>query len=249
MKALLLAAGLGTRLQPLTNNIPKCLIDINGKPLLEYWIIMLQRAGVYPLLVNIHHHADKVSAFINNSPYSEFVSTVYEDRLLGTGGTLLRNRGFFDSDPLMLVHADNLSIFDVKAFVNSHLNRPAGCEITMMTFKTPTPHTCGIIETDGMGRVKAFYEKVANPPGDTANGAVYIVEPSIFDYLASLNKEFIDFSTEAIPAFMGRINTFHNDVYHRDIGTIESYRAACREFPEIAGKTNKTTNNMIGEKS
>lgn len=238
MKALLLAAGLGTRLQPLTDNIPKCLIEIGGQPLLEYWITMLYKGGVYPLLVNLHHHADKVANFINNSPYREFVATVYEKKLLGTGGTLLINQSFFDDKPkgpLMLVHADNLSIFDVQAFVNSHKTRPAGCEITMMTFKTPTPHTCGIIETDEKGCVRAFHEKVAKPPGDMANGAVYIVEPSIFDYLTSLNKDFIDFSTDVIPNFIGRINTFHNDVYHRDIGTIESYEAACIEYPTIAG--------------
>ena len=238
MRALLLAAGLGTRLQPLTDHIPKCLIEIGGKPLLEYWITMLYNGGVYPLLVNLHHHADKVSNFIYNSPYREFVTTVYEKKLLGTGGTLLINRGFFGDEPLMLVHADNLSIFDVQAFVNSHLNRPDGCEMTMMTFKTPTPHTCGIIETDDKGCVQAFHEKVVNPPGDIANGAVYIVEPSIFNYLEGLNKEFIDFSTEVIPDYMGRINTFYNNVYHRDIGTIESYEMACREFPEIANKRN-----------
>ena len=232
MKALLLAAGLGTRLQPLTDNIPKCLIAIDGKPLLEYWITMLYKGGVYPLLVNLHHHADKVANFINKCPYREFVTTVFEEKLLGTGGTLLKNRGYFGDEPLMLVHADNLSIFDVQAFVNSHLNRPAGCEITMMTFKTPTPHTCGIIETDEKGCVQAFHEKVANPPGDLANGAVYIVEPSIFIYLAGLNKELIDFSTEVIPHYMGRIYAFHNDVYHRDIGTIESYEMACHEFPK-----------------
>lgn len=238
MKALLLAAGLGKRLQPLTDHIPKCLIEIGGKPLLEYWITMLYNGGVYPLLVNLHHHADKVSNFIYNSPYREFVTTVYEKKLLGTGGTLLINRDFFGDEPLMLVHADNLSIFDVQAFVNSHLNRPDGCEMTMMTFKTPTPHTCGIIETDDKGCVQAFHEKVVNPPGDIANGAVYIVEPSIFNYLEGLNKEFIDFSTEVIPDYMGRINTFYNNVYHRDIGTIESYEMACREFPEIANKRN-----------
>lgn len=238
MKALLLAAGLGTRLQPLTDHIAKCLIEIGGKPLLEYWITMLYNGGVYPLLVNLHHHADKVANFISNSPYREFVTTVYEKKLLGTGGTLLINRGFFGDEPLMLVHADNLSIFDVQAFVNSHLNRPDGCEMTMMTFKTPTPHTCGIIETDDKGCVQAFHEKVVNPPGDIANGAVYIVEPSIFNYLEGLNKEFIDFSTEVIPDYMGRINTFYNNVYHRDIGTIESYEMACREFPEIANKRN-----------
>jgi len=238
MKALLLAAGLGKRLQPLTDHIPKCLIEIGGKPLLEYWITMLYNGGVYPLLVNLHHHADKVSNFIYNSPYREFVTTVYEKKLLGTGRTLLINRVFFGDEPLMLVHADNLSIFDVQAFVNSHLNRPDGCEMTMMTFKTPTPHTCGIIETDDKGCVQAFHEKVVNPPGDIANGAVYIVEPSIFNYLEGLNKEFIDFSTEVIPDYMGRINTFYNNVYHRDIGTIESYEMACREFSEIVNKRN-----------
>ena len=235
MKALLLAAGLGSRLKPLTDNIPKCLVEIGGKPLLEYWITMLYNGGVYPLLVNLHHHADKVEKFIQHSTYKEYVSTVYEEKLLGTGGTLLRNQSFFvneSEEPLMLVHADNLSIFDVHAFVNSHLNRPAGCEITMMTFKTPTPHTCGIIETDEKGCVHAFHEKISNPPGDIANGAVYIVEPSIFNYLKDLNKEFIDFSTDVIPSYMGRIYAFHNDVYHRDIGTIESYEKACQEFPK-----------------
>jgi mannose-1-phosphate guanylyltransferase len=69
MRALLLAAGLGTRLKPLTNNIPKCLIEIDGKPLLEYWITMLYKGGVSPLLVNLHHHADKVKKFIDNSSY------------------------------------------------------------------------------------------------------------------------------------------------------------------------------------
>jgi mannose-1-phosphate guanylyltransferase len=233
MKALLLAAGMGTRLKPLTDNIPKCLVEIDGKPLLEYWIAMLYTAGVYPLLVNLHHHADKVADFINRSPYQKFVATVYEEKLLGTGGTLLKNRSFFDdaaNEPIMLVHADNLSRFDVSAFVNSHLNRPDGCVMTMMTFETPTPHTCGIIEVDDKGCVRAFHEKVVNPPSNIANGAVYIIEPSIFNYLEGLNKEYIDFSTEVIPHFLGRIYVFHNDVYHRDIGTIESYEAARQEY-------------------
>jgi mannose-1-phosphate guanylyltransferase len=237
MKALLLAAGLGTRLRPLTDSIPKCLVAIHGKPLLEYWITMLCDGGIFPLLVNLHHHADKVARYIdNNKRYKDLVSTTYEEKLLGTGGTLLKNRGFFGDEALMLIHTDNLSVFDVRAFINSHLNRPPGCEITMMTFKTSTPHTCGIVETDEEGCVQAFHEKVADPPGDVANGAVYIIEPPIFKYLETLNKEFIDFSTEVIPNFIGRINTFYNDIYHRDIGTLESYEAACREYPVIEDK-------------
>ena len=237
MKALLLAAGLGTRLRPLTNHIPKCLVEIAGKPLLEYWLEMLINGGVHPLLVNLHHHAERVKAFIENSSYKEFVATAFEEKLLGTGGTLLKNRLFFKTEsmaPLMLVHADNLSLFDLRAFVESHRNRPACCEMTMMTFTTPTPQSCGIIEKDKMGCVQAFHEKVPSPPGNMANGAVYILEPTVLTYLESLKKEFIDFSTEVLPYYLGRIYTFHNDVYHRDIGTLESYNTACVEYPALS---------------
>lgn len=230
MKALLLAAGLGTRLRPLTDTIPKCLVPVHGKPLLYYWFKLLGEAGVRPMLVNLHYFADEVRDYIKTGGFGDIVETTYEETLLGTAGTLLANRAFFCDEPLMLVHADNLSKFDVHAFVESHQKRPPGCEITMMTFYTNTPESCGIVEVDKQGIVQAFYEKVSNPPGNTANGAVYIIESSIFDFLEGLGKEVIDFSTEVLPHYMGRIFTFHNDVYHIDVGTIESYKIALKEF-------------------
>lgn len=229
MRALLLAAGLGTRLRPLTDTTPKCLVPINGRPLLEYWLRMLSEAGIVPILVNLHYMADRVREYIDTSCFRKDVMTVYEDRLLGTAGTLLKNRDFFSRGPLMLIHADNLSRFDVNAFMESHRKRPPHCEITMMTFHTPTPESCGIVELDRDGVVRAFHEKVPNPPGDLANGAVYIMEPSVLDFLAGLGKEVIDFSTEALPAYVGRIYTFQNRTYHRDIGTMDSFRAANEE--------------------
>lgn len=230
MKALLLAAGLGTRLRPLTDTIPKCLVPIHGRPLLEYWLDMLQRAGVYPLLLNLHALAGQVREFIAAGPYRDIVTTVYEEKLLGTAGTLLKNRSFLEDGPFMLIHVDNLSRFDVLAFIECHGKRPPACEITMLTFMSPSPETCGILELDGHKVVQAFHEKVPDPPGRLANGAVYILEPAVFDFLASLGREIIDFSTEVLPHYLGRIFTYHNDVYHRDIGTAESYEAAQREF-------------------
>ena len=230
MKALLLAAGLGTRLRPLTDTIPKCLVPIHGKPLLGYWLEMLTAAGVQPILINLHYFADTVREYLHSSGFTEHISTVYEEDLLGTAGTLLKNRDFFGNEPVMLVHADNLSKFDVHTFVQAHHDRPSGCEITMMTFTTPTPESCGIVEHNVQGVVMAFHEKVMNPPSKLANGAVYIVEPSIFNFLATLGKDVIDFSTEVLPHYMGRIFTYHNNVYHRDIGTMESYEAAVREY-------------------
>lgn len=231
MRALLLAAGYGTRLRPLTDTVPKCLVPIHGRPLLGYWLEQLVTAGVSPLLINLHYLPEKVRDFIAESEYRDHVTLVYEEDMLGTAGTLLKNRHFFCGEPLMLIHADNLSRFDVGAFIERHRMRPASCEITMMTFATPTPESCGIVELDGGGVVQAFHEKVANPPGNLANGAVYIIEPTVFAFLEGLKKEVIDLSTEVLPKFLGKIYTFHNDVYHRDIGTIESYQKANEDFP------------------
>jgi mannose-1-phosphate guanylyltransferase len=230
MKALLLAAGLGTRLKPLTDNIPKCLVPIQGKPLLAYWLEMLTQAQVSPLLLNLHYKAEAVRDFISNGPYAKVVTCVYEETLLGTAGTLRENQAFFENEPLMLIHADNLSKFEVRSFIDRHHNRPAGCEITMMTFICPIPQSCGIVELDDRGVVQAFHEKVANPPGNLANGAVYIIDHTIVEFLNQFDQTVIDFSTQVLPSYLGKIYTFHNSEYHRDIGTWESYQAALQEF-------------------
>jgi mannose-1-phosphate guanylyltransferase len=102
-----------------------------------------------------------------------------------------------------------------------------------MLFHTDTPSSCGIVELDDLNRVIKFYEKVENPLSNLANGAVYICEPSIIAFCESLNKKNVDFSNEVLPNFMGKINTFLNDKYHRDIGKIESFALAQIEILKI----------------
>ncbi|ABB43456.1 Nucleotidyl transferase [Sulfurimonas denitrificans DSM 1251] len=223
MRALLLAAGIGSRLRPITNTIPKCLVPINGKPLLEYWLKNLSEAGIDEFLINTHHLHVQVEEFIESSKYRDKITLVYEKKLLNTGSTLLTNRAFFDNEPFMLVHADNLSFCDFGKFINAHKNRPNNCDITMMLFKSDNPSSCGIVELDNRGIVQEFYEKVKNPPSNLANGAVYICEASLFDFLECLDKKEIDFSNDVLPKYLGKINTYFNNTYHRDIGTIESY--------------------------
>ena len=234
MKALLLTAGFGSRLRPLTDVLPKCLLPVNGRPLLEYWFSMLINAGVTSILMNLHYLPQIMKEWVELTEYAQDVTMVYEESLLGTGGTLFQNRDFVGDKPVMLIHADNLCCTDLNAYIDAHKNRPPGAEITMMTFETATPETCGIVEIDNAGIVQAFHEKVAHPPGNLANAAVYIIEPEIMDFITSLNKPFIDFSTEVLPAFMGKIHTWHNSSYHRDIGNIESYLEAQTEYPQTA---------------
>ncbi len=233
MKALLLAAGFGKRLLPITKNTPKCLVEFNNKPLLYYWIKMLIDAGITDILVNTHYLSNKVEEFISNSEFKNHITIAYEPKLLGTGGTLLKNKDFFDKESIILIHADNLSIFNLYEFIKAHENRPKGTEITMMTFKTDNPQSCGIVNLDENGIVNKFYEKSKENHGNLANAALFIIEPTIYDHLQKIKDTEIDFSKDVIPNYLNRIYTFENKVYHKDIGTLENYNKAQDDFNSI----------------
>jgi mannose-1-phosphate guanylyltransferase len=224
VRALLLAAGLGTRLCPLTDDWPKCLMPIGERPLLEYWLETLYSTNVREVIVNLHHHSEIVQEFLNRPSFKDWVSSVYEKTLLGTAGTLRANKDFFQDCTTLLVHADNWCQCDFAGFLNYHRkNRPEHCSITMMTFESSTPETCGIVETDSDGVVFAFHEKSNNPPGNNANGAVYLLEPVVFKLIEE-HPVISDFSTEVLPHFIGRIATWNNSGIHRDIGALPLLR-------------------------
>lgn len=237
MRALLLAAGLGTRLKPITDTIPKCLVPIHGRPLLDYWLESLFAAGaVERAVINTHYLASVVEAHVARSPWRQRVDLVFEPELLGTGGTLVANRARLGDGPVLVAHADNLTDFDVVGFAAFHAARPANAAMSMLAFRTDAPQTCGILELDDDGLVQAFHEKVANPPSNLANAAVYIVESEITDFAARLGKPFVDLSTEVIPHFIGRIAVMETPGYHRDIGNPESLARAHAEF-RVPGAT------------
>lgn len=223
MRAILLAAGFGTRLRPLTDTLPKCLVPIQGKPLLQIWLERLSSAGIGPCLANTHYLAAQVEAFVKDSPFSDQVTLVYEERLLGTAGTLLANLDFFQGNDGMLAHADNYCLADLSAFMAAHKQRPAECVMTMMTFHTDTPESCGIVELDERGVVTRMHEKVLNPPGHLANGAIYILSSAMQDELRRQLPYATDFSTEVLPHFMGHIYSYRTNNTFMDVGTPEAY--------------------------
>jgi mannose-1-phosphate guanylyltransferase len=230
-KALLLAAGLGTRLAPLTDAFPKCLMPINGRPLLGLWLDTLLDAGFLDIVVNTHHEAQLLERFIEQERYCNHVHLSYEPELLGTAGTLLKHRDRFGSGPLLLAHADNLSLFDPLLLARKHADRPDDVVMTMMTFETQQPQLCGIVETGAEGRVVAFHEKQKNPPGNLANAAIYVVEPDVARMAEAIGRLPLDLSVDVIPTLLPRIQTFDNALYHRDIGAPMSLALAQFEFP------------------
>jgi mannose-1-phosphate guanylyltransferase len=230
MRALLLAAGFGTRLRPLTYNIPKCLVLIRGKPLLGIWLERLTEAGHGPFLVNTYYLPEQVEAYINNSKYCKLVELVREPVLRGTAGTLIDNLEFFKGEDGLLIHADNFCLAHLSEFERAHQYRPKECLMTMMTFRTESPSKCGIVELDSRGVVTGFHEKVTSPPGNLANGATYILSS---EFLTRIKHEFYtatDFSNEVINNFIGKIYSYETNELFLDIGTPESYSKANSYF-------------------
>lgn len=242
--ALILAAGRGSRLGLVTQGTPKCLVKVSGRPLLDYWLEHLDASGVVRrVFINAHYLGEQVRQFLNGCKYAEKVELIFEDRLWGTGGTLARlvsAKGPFN-EGLFVAHADNLSLFSLRDFLASHHSRPKYCEATVMTFETDSPSTCGIFELNEQNVAIEFFEKVADPPGRLANGAVFAFSNQALDTLCQQFKslqtdagqieEVFDLSRDFLPNLIGKLWTFHNDFYHRDIGTPASLATANADFP------------------
>ncbi len=225
VSAVLLAAGFGTRLRPLTDHVPKCLVPIAGRPLLDYWFDRLEEAGIRDVLINTHHHADQVEAHVARvsarGPLS--VVTTHEPKLLGSAGTVTANRDFVQSgDDCLIIYADNLSDVDLAALVAAH--RAHDDPITMTLFHAPRPEQCGIAQLDGSARIVGFVEKPTNPTSDLANAGVYALAGTAFHEIADMNA--FDLATDAIAAFIGRMRGWIWEGYHRDMGTHEALRQA-----------------------
>lgn len=224
MCALLLAAGYGSRLRPLTDNTPKCLIKINQMPLLKIWLDGLIQVGFKKIFINTHYLHEKVEAFINNYSEKDRIELVFEKNLLGSVGTLkmLRDRL---GEEFFLAHADNLSIFNYDKFYKTFSNVPKDYYGVMMTFKADNPAACGIIEVDHQNNLLAYSEKPSNPSSDLANAAVFILNKKVFDIIDKFPLA-NDFCADILPHAVNNITTYFNDTYHRDIGTPESLAQA-----------------------
>ena len=205
MKALILAAGFGTRLGKLTEDKPKALVEVGGKAILDHNIRKLLNAGISEILINTHYLADQVEDFLKKQPYRELVTTVFEPLILGTGGSVKANWDFFESSDFLAMHGDNYFEAELRSLLNAHMNRTAGTIMTMATFDTTSPELCGTVLTDNNGIVMHFFEKTRESPSLRANAAIYVISPSAKKFFLSSSPIENDISLDVIPKLLGKI--------------------------------------------
>ena len=216
-----MAAGYGTRLAPITNNTPKCLVPIGDKVLLDYWDELFEIHNIDQVLINTHYLSDQVQEFIKSKP--RFIN-VHEPQLLGSAGTLYCNQDFIDSnEPFFICYADNLTNTNLSKMLEFHIEKSA--LLTMKLFHAQNPSACGIVELDKNQKIIQFEEKPLQPKSDLANGGIYITDRRIFNFISQDNK---DLGREVLPNLPQSYGYCANE-YLLDIGTMENYLKARKD--------------------
>jgi mannose-1-phosphate guanylyltransferase len=230
MKAVVLAAGIGSRLGELTRETPKCLLPVGGRPLLDYWFEALAKAGVDEVLVNLHHHPEKVQAYIASQPYTVSVRTLFEPELLGSAGTLRRAWDFVAGErDYFIVYADNFARVDLCRLLEFHRAK-GGPVLTLVAYPTDEPQRCGIVEMDGDGRVISFEEKPTHPRTNLANSGIHVASSALRDALPETAPA--DLGFHVLPRLVGRMYGYVTGELIQDIGTRETYNRVRRLFNE-----------------
>jgi mannose-1-phosphate guanylyltransferase len=233
VKAFLLAAGLGTRLRPLTDTTPKCMLMIDDRPLLDVWLDAFALAGVSEVLVNLHHLPDVVCRHLSARIGPPAVSTFFEPELLGSAGTIRANRQWVaDEDVFLACYADNLTDFDLRVLVDAHSEH--GRVATLSVFHSDRPWAGGVVELDEYGAVIGFAEKPSEPVSDLTNAGMYAFHPSVLDEIEDGLPR--DIGYDLLPRLVGRAGAVLVEGYFRDVGTVEAYRLATQEWPTGASR-------------
>ncbi len=230
MKAVILCAGEGERLRPMTLITPKPLLPIGDRPLIDHTIDWLASYGIHDLFINLHHLGDKIEAHLGHGgKYGARITYSHEEELQGTAGAL---RAFSDllDEPFVVVYGDiltSLNLAKLEAFHNAH-----GGTGTLVVQRTDRPHDCDIVEVDADNKVVALHHAPGNfSHGNLGNAALYLLEPQILKFLSQEGPA--DFIIDLFPRVLaaGRaLYAYESDEELLDIGTHARYEEAQRRF-------------------
>ena len=239
MKAMILAAGSGTRLRPLTLKIPKVLLPVRGVPLLEYQLAWLKSHGISQVAINLYHLGEKIKALLDDGSHYGFeIFYSSEPKLLGTAGGVKRMEYFFNNT-FIVAYGDVFTDFNLSDMVNLHHQKKAIATIAVS--QVSNPREAGMVEIDKDGKITNFVEKPHRdiPLGNLGNGGVYVLDKEIFSHIPA--DSYSDFACDVFPRLI-KLNlpvyghTLKPEDYLIDIGTTEKYQKANADIkPRKAG--------------
>jgi mannose-1-phosphate guanylyltransferase len=230
MKAFLLAGGLGTRLRPLTDSTPKCLLPIQGTPILQIWFALCRGYGIEEVLVNVHSHADLVRRFISEHKDGLTVRIFEETVLLGSAGTVVANRDWVrNENSFWVFYADVLTKTDLNKMLAFHNSR--GQIATIGVYEVADPSRCGIVTVDDSGIVRDFVEKPEVPRGNLAFSGLMLATPALLDAVPDVIP--VDLGFHVLPRIVGRMAAYLITDFLVDIGTLETYRTGQDAWPGL----------------
>jgi NDP-sugar pyrophosphorylase family protein len=230
MKAMVLAAGYGERMRPLTNSIPKPLLPIKGKPLLHYTLQLLKKNGINEVVINLHHLPNMImDAFEDGSSLGVKIYYSYEKEILGTAGGIKAAEKFLRDKTFLVINSDIIVDIDLKKVLEFHKKNMS--MVTMVLREDPDVEKYGAIEIDSEGRVRRFLGKPEYegnlPLRKLMFTGIQILEPEIFDEIPG--GRYCGTTEETYPKLMNKnapIYGYEFNGYWIDIGTPERYEKA-----------------------
>jgi mannose-1-phosphate guanylyltransferase len=233
---MLLAAGLGTRLRPLTYELPKPMVPILGRPVMEHILRLLARHGFDEVVANLHYFPDLIrNRFGDGSDYGMRLAYSYEPELMGTAGGVRNVRDHFGGQTFLIISGDALTDVDLTKLWEAHKRK--GGIATLALKGVDDPSQLGVVIVNEDGRIQGFQEKPdpAEALSNLGNCGIYVFEPQIFDYFPE--REFVDWAMDVFPRLLEEDVSFYGheiEEYWNDVGSLEEYRQG--NFDALEGK-------------
>jgi mannose-1-phosphate guanylyltransferase len=233
---MLLAAGLGTRLRPLTYEVPKPLVPVVGTPVMEHIVRLLAQHGFDDVVCNLHYFPDQIQKrFGDGSRWGLRLSYSYEEELLGTAGGVRNVRDHFGDETFLIISGDALTDIDLTALWKAHDEQ--GGIATLSLKRVDDPSQIGVVILGEDGRIQGFQEKPdpAEALSNLGNCGIYVMEPEIFDYFP--DTPFVDWALDVFPTLLDQDVPFYGYEIHEywnDIGNIREFRQG--NFDALTGE-------------
>lgn len=238
MRALILAAGEGTRLRPLTLDRPKPMLPVGGHPILEHLVNLVRRHDVIEIAINLHYKPDVITQYFGDgSRFGVHITYSAEPSLLGSAGAAKQLDWFLGAtaEPFLVLYGDVLANIDLDELIQIHADR-RGLG-TLALYEVEDPSRCGIVDVEPDGRITRFIEKPAPGllTGNLANAGIYVLEPEVLRGIP--RGRAFDFGSDVFPALLAAGQPLYGartDGYVLDIGAPDRYRQA--EVDYAAGR-------------